>query len=904
MFTSRLALLGAALALAANAAYADDGHGYSRHGYSQSGDDHDDDDHHDDDRNKITIIHTGDFHGHLTPRPNLRSNAPAGQTVGGLARIARLIDDIKERAGEDNVLVMHTGDTIQGSGEALYTRGKAIVDVVDKLGIDAYAPGNWDFVYGPARFKELFVNSDGTARRWGGLVANLYEQGVSTNPAAPPAPKNPGALGSAQDSNVSSVEYDNYANWYLNYGKRLLKPYTVKKVNGVKIGILGCTTSRGPQVVGSWVTQGLAFTDCSREIPKFAEELRTLQGAKFVVLISEIEIGRNIQIMKSLSANQHVDLVLNSDMHEEALQPIRVVNPGTSKETLIIESGMDGTLVGEVILTVKDGQVTAIDHKAHLIDDSLKEDKDVAEKVAKVRKPYNEGFDKTIPCTSSSPYWNPFTEATCLNGPLSEVVGNTHVGLHRGNYSHEGMPAAVEGSSHDFIADAIRWWSKADLATVRGFRYGTHVKPGPITRNDLFHFVPIGPRVGKASRVVPNQIRNQIDNSSLAVFSSDPNNPVTPLPRYNNDYGKPGTAVYGTSPGAGMTAYGTAGNSLGWGGGWLFAYSAEGFHMDFAPYFQTNWQSVRSGAPVPPAGSTTIPSGIYLDIDPATGEPYNVQITNAGGDTSRARSLTVKMLCKYLPPKEQAAKACNVDDLDTLYSTTLTTAADGKWTPNWGDTLASQCTALGKTCGPKQVYMLVLDNTSTTDPEAGWQYLQGLANQPNSPNAAARPFQLPTFTVAGYWYKQSPNTINNCNNCLATGLSNVVGDPEAGYLLPVNVKDDGSAALDGSGNPIFVRDGAGNVVWETDYNGKRKPKIEGSPIDLTMVLEKYLKHLGDTDGGVTADNLPLNRIGLVSNDGTQSISLPDFTGTLGFPVMQPLCGTIGKDEAAALACPQ
>lgn len=309
--------------------------------------------------------------------------------------------------------------------------------------------------------------------------------------------------------------------------------------------------------------------------------------------------------------------------------------------------------------------------------------------------------------------------------------------------------------------------------------------------------------------------------------------------------------------------------------------------MDFAPYFTSSAQTVKSGAP----GSAG--SGIYLDVDPATGKPYNMQVAAPRTDTSRARSLTVSVACKYLPPAEQAARLCDVNDLETRYSTTLTTQADGKWTAAWNTQYPG-----------RQVYMLVMDNEDPNDPEAGWQYLQGLANQPNTPNVAQFPFQYPTFTVAGYWYRQSPNTINNCNNCLATGYSNVPGDTEAAYLLPVNVKEDGTPALDANGNPIFVRDAAGNLVWETDYNGKRKPKIEGKPIDLTLVIEKYLAHLGNTAGGVTAANLPLNRIGLVSNDGTQPISLPDFTATLGFPVMQPLCGTIGKDETSTLACPQ
>lgn len=76
---------------------------------------------------QIAIIHTGDFHGHLTPRPNLRSTVDyPGQMVGGLARVATKIKQIRAgKAGAGKTLVMHTGDTIQGSGEALYTRGQA-----------------------------------------------------------------------------------------------------------------------------------------------------------------------------------------------------------------------------------------------------------------------------------------------------------------------------------------------------------------------------------------------------------------------------------------------------------------------------------------------------------------------------------------------------------------------------------------------------------------------------------------------------------------------------------------------------------------------------------------------------------------------------------------------------------
>jgi 2',3'-cyclic-nucleotide 2'-phosphodiesterase (5'-nucleotidase family) len=849
---------------------------------------------------QITIIQTGDFHGHLAPRPNLRSTADyPGQMVGGLARVASEIKNIQAgKGGAGNTLILHTGDTIQGSGEALYTRGQAMVDVVDMLGIDGYAPGNWDYVYGPARFIEFFGDKNtlpaqaqgnpdnkNFGNRWGALASNLYYTSNGN------APIDPTAIGTDQDANLSQAEYDNYAKWYMDNGQRVLPPYSIKMVNGVKVGILGCTTSRGPQVVGKWVTVGLEFTDCSNEIPKFAKELRDA-GAEVVVLISEIEIGRNIQLIKKLGAGQHIDLVLNADMHEESIDPIEVIDAAGNK-TWINEAGQDGTLINEVTLSVQAGQVVGNPvHTAHRIDDRIVEDVQVANKVAEVSYPFNAGF-------TANTHVNPFS-GTFLNGPLSDVVGSTQVALHRSNYSNETMPAVIEGSSHDFIADAMRWWAKSDMATVRGFRYGTHVAPGPITRNDLFHFVPIGPRVGKVSRISANQLRNQVDNSSLAVFSSNPGSPVTPRPNYNNTAYAPGGAKAGQSPGAGLPAYGLAGNSLGWGGGWLFAYSADGFHVDFEPYFTPSWQTLRSGSPFDltnrvggvVTGNTI--SGIYLD----TTGGNNGQYANPPTDTSRARNLTVNMPCKYLPPAEITSRGCNVADTTTRYSTVITTST-GVYTTNWkanynvaqltanypasagysNNATAAVCTTPAAGVQPNCGYTPFLLNPD------GWQYLRGTPNQPDTTFTVNQHFKAPLFTAAGYWYAQSPNTVNNCNNCYPMGLNVTKGAANSAYVFPVNVDENGNAALDANGDPIYVRNNGGVLVMEDG-----KPVIAGAPIDLTQVIEKYLASLG---GPVTAANLPANRISLVN---------PLPASSAGLRVMQPLCGTIGQ-TVGGNACP-
>ena len=74
-------------------------------------------------------------------------------------------------------LLLNTGDTIQGSAEAMFTRGQAVVDVVNLFNIDGFAPGNWDYLYGTARFEELFKGNAALGQAptapWNAVAANL-----------------------------------------------------------------------------------------------------------------------------------------------------------------------------------------------------------------------------------------------------------------------------------------------------------------------------------------------------------------------------------------------------------------------------------------------------------------------------------------------------------------------------------------------------------------------------------------------------------------------------------------------------------------------------------------------------------------------------------------------------------
>ncbi|MDH5216741.1 MAG: hypothetical protein OEX19_03530, partial [Gammaproteobacteria bacterium] len=253
----------------------------------------DDDDYRDSDSVKITFIHSGDFHGDYHPHTNGRADN-AGQLEGGMARAATVVKKI--RYNNDNVIHVHTGDTIHGSGEASITKGMALVRMVDQLGIDVSTPGNWEFAYTPYRYLQFFGvhDSDGknmdivknedydfTAKK--AVKYSAAEIGDVPTTGAPfrkvkyvesyNADGTPNmASGYNRWGMVASNVYEN-GSWKLDNGvvskgtgKNLTPPYRIIKKDGVKIGFIGCTTNRGPQVVSSTITTGVTFSNCKGEI--------------------------------------------------------------------------------------------------------------------------------------------------------------------------------------------------------------------------------------------------------------------------------------------------------------------------------------------------------------------------------------------------------------------------------------------------------------------------------------------------------------------------------------------------------------------------------------------------------------------------------------------------------------
>lgn len=396
---------------------------------------------------EVTLIHMGDLHGHLVPHASVRSDS-AGKTEGGVARIYTLVEQIR-RANPEKTLLVNTGDTLHGGAEALFTKGEAMIEVLNAFQIDAYAPGNWDYVYGTDKFLSYFTGPKPKAR-WNPVVANLY--------------------------------YDNYPGLEAKNGQTVTLPYLIKQVGGLRVGIIGFTSDRGPQAGDPKITAGLRFTDGRDEYEKYVKEVRA-QDVDLVVVISELGLHGNLTLADAVPG---VDVILSSDKHEITPKPVVSRNG-----TLIVEQGMDGQVVGELWVRVNKGVVADKRYVSHRITEKLAEDKGIAALVAQVRAPLVSGAAFRPGAVA-----NPFSGAL-LRYPIDTVVGQTEVPLYRSNFSDERMPAVLEGSSHDFLTDAFRQQGGAQLGIITGFRYGTAVAPGPIRLEDLYHFLPVGAQIAR-----------------------------------------------------------------------------------------------------------------------------------------------------------------------------------------------------------------------------------------------------------------------------------------------------------------------------------------------------------------------------------------------------------------------
>ncbi|MDH5766492.1 MAG: 5'-nucleotidase C-terminal domain-containing protein [Gammaproteobacteria bacterium] len=507
----------------------------------------------------VTLIEMGDLHGTLVPHAAIMKNPDGTEravaSAGGLARLKTVVDDI--RADNPEAVLLSAGDLTHGSAETMFTVGDAMMIPMNAFGIDVYTPGNWDFGYGPAVFRNRFTSFGpkptipGNIRTMAayigcddvpeipGLTDADSGYTCSENTATAPFPTPEGA--SVIKANFTTVAANLYNAAPLPaplHGKPVLPAFKMLERNGTKIAVIGITASIVPQQADTFNIT-FRFTQGVEELPGLIEQVKNL-GAELIVVQSELGLSQNIKIAQSF---EDIDVMYSAHTHEVTLGALLVtdkevtrttpgadLSPGERRQlangaAIVVETNRD-MYVGRLDLEMNGDHIVDFNWQAIPVDESVEEDPAMAQLVAAMEEDFIAGKDGEIIRHTFMPggFLNPSLRGLQLVDDLDTVVGYTDTLLLRHH--------VLEDTLNNFLADAIRsvtdgvadvrnvpgWENGVDISMANGFRFGNAVLPGgAITLRDLYTWFPIAPAVNIAD-FSGQSIQNSLNTILGAVF--------------------------------------------------------------------------------------------------------------------------------------------------------------------------------------------------------------------------------------------------------------------------------------------------------------------------------------------------------------------------------------------------
>jgi len=263
---------------------------------------------------RITILHTNDTHSQIDP---LSKDDPNYPDKGGVVRRATLVKRI--RMQNPNTLLIDAGDAFQGSPYFNFYKGEVEYKTMSAIGYDVGTLGNHEF-----------------------------DNGV--------------------DALAAAMKFANFPFVSTNYDVRktpietLVKPYIVRELAGVRIGLFGL----GISPVGLITPEnfkGITYHDPVQASRNVVKTLRETEACDLVVCMSHLGFypkPKNNEVGDTQVAAQvdGIDFIASGHTHTFMEKPVTQKQP-SGKETVIFQVGKSGIYLGRVDFTVRSGKVMA-----------------------------------------------------------------------------------------------------------------------------------------------------------------------------------------------------------------------------------------------------------------------------------------------------------------------------------------------------------------------------------------------------------------------------------------------------------------------------------------------------------------------------------------------------------------
>ncbi|NVN92197.1 MAG: 5'-nucleotidase C-terminal domain-containing protein [Desulfuromonadales bacterium] len=278
----------------------------------------------------LTILHTNDFHGQLE----------ASGSNPGAARVATVVNSVRAAVGATNVLLVDTGDEMQGSllsntGDGTATgKGIPTIATFNAMGYNVATFGNHEFDWG-----QINLGNRTTQATYPFVTANIVQNNSGncatagwTKPVFADAPYQLFTMGTAP--------------------------------NTVKVAFIGVTTMETPTITVASATAGLCFKDPADSILHYYDSMKA-DGADVIVVLSHLGFedggygygipvyGDKTLAAKLNTAGKPVNLIVGGHSHTNMTPPATVVSG-----TTVTQAYYNGRTVGRADVTVgTDGSV-------------------------------------------------------------------------------------------------------------------------------------------------------------------------------------------------------------------------------------------------------------------------------------------------------------------------------------------------------------------------------------------------------------------------------------------------------------------------------------------------------------------------------------------------------------------